>query len=130
MIHIKNVVWCMAYSYIKMIALLSMRLNLKPPTILYYLPQTKLFLIPLKILLCVSQMMLPMNDSFPSQSCEQSISRKYVSVNKASQSTVIHHFVNFYYASGWGNLITRVRESPLITPDGNACQPHCRNTSI
>lgn len=77
MIHIKNVVWCMAYSYIKkMIALLSMRLNLKPPTVLYYLPQTKLFLMPLKILLCVSQMMLPMNESFPSQSCEQSISRK------------------------------------------------------
>lgn len=86
------------FLYKKMIALLSMRLNLKPPTILYYLPQTKLFLMPLKILLCVSQMMLPMNDSFPSQSCEQSISRKYVSVNKASQSTVIHHFVNFYYA--------------------------------
>lgn len=56
-----------------MIALLSMGRNLKPPTILYYLPQTKLFLMPLKILLCVSQMMLAMNDSFQSQSCEQAI---------------------------------------------------------
>lgn len=128
MIHIKNVVWCMAYSYIKkMIALLSMRLNLKPPTILYYLPQTKL---------CLSRFYYVflkwcyqwMNHS--QAKVVSNLSQGNVSVNKASQSTVIHHFVNFYYASGWGNLITRVRESPLITRDGNACQPHCRNTSI
>ena len=43
--------------------------------------------------------------------------RNCAPVDKVRQSTLKYHFINFHSAPGWQNLITRLKESPLITPD-------------